>query len=212
MKRKEISNEVLDAIGRTLLESGRLTPDDIDQITARRDLFAGVRSGIAAERTRSASGDRIAGGWSWGAALVPLAASMIVIGAVYLGTTSNGPVQTPYQVNLRPGDQLTPGQTIGSQISGNAAVRTHSSVRPSAPATKRPVIRERIDRDEAADFYALTYDNNEDADMRLIRAELPRSSLIALGLNVHLENGNDKVKTDLLVGTDGVPRAIRIVK
>jgi 2-polyprenyl-6-methoxyphenol hydroxylase-like FAD-dependent oxidoreductase len=40
---------------------------------------------------------------------------------------------------------------------------------------------------------------------------LPRASLVALGANISLEGDSQNVTADLLVGADGVPRAIRVV-
>ena len=41
---------------------------------------------------------------------------------------------------------------------------------------------------------------------------MPRSALFAMGVNIPLENDAEVVKADLLVGTDGVTRAIRVVE
>ena len=66
----------------------------------------------------------------------------------------------------------------------------------------------------AGEFYALTNAGNlEDAaELKIIRTELSRASLFALGVNLPIENETEKFKTDLLVGSDGVARAIRFVK
>jgi hypothetical protein len=54
----------------------------------------------------------------------------------------------------------------------------------------------------------------EDAaiDGRVVRVEMPRSALFALGVDLPLENGTRAVKADLLVGADGIPRGIRLVE
>ena len=50
-------------------------------------------------------------------------------------------------------------------------------------------------------------------DGHVVRAEIPRSSLVAMGVvDLPIEGSNEKIKTDLLVGSDGVVRGIRIVK
>ena len=46
----------------------------------------------------------------------------------------------------------------------------------------------------------------------IVRVELPRSALVALGLTVPLENSSPTVKAELLLGSDGVTRGIRIVE
>lgn len=51
-----------------------------------------------------------------------------------------------------------------------------------------------------------------DADLRIVRAELSPKMLFALGVDLPLENASEKIKTDLLVGADGVARAIRFVR
>jgi hypothetical protein len=54
----------------------------------------------------------------------------------------------------------------------------------------------------------------EDAaiDGRVVRVDMPRSALFALGVDLPLENGTRAVKADLLVGADGIPRGIRLVE
>ena len=64
------------------------------------------------------------------------------------------------------------------------------------------------------EFYALAYAGNSiqsGDDLRIVRMELSRSSLFALGVNLPIENESEKIKTDLLVDSDGVARAIRLV-
>ena len=65
------------------------------------------------------------------------------------------------------------------------------------------------------DFYALSYagDPNEtERGGRIVRVDIPRSTLFAMGIDVPLENETESVKADLLIGSDGVTRAIRVVK
>lgn len=64
-------------------------------------------------------------------------------------------------------------------------------------------------------FYPLAFaENIEEAREagQVIRVELSRSSLLALGVNPPNDDENLKVKTDLLIGADGVARGIRFVK
>ena len=73
----------------------------------------------------------------------------------------------------------------------------------------------KIKDEEAGDFYAIAFAGNlenSDEELQIRRVELPRSSLIALGLKLPVENEDVQIKTDLLVSSDGVTRAIRVVK
>ena len=46
----------------------------------------------------------------------------------------------------------------------------------------------------------------------LVRVELPRSALASFGLPVNAEAPGGRVKADVLMGQDGVARAIRFVR
>ncbi len=89
---------------------------------------------------------------------------------------------------------------------------------PEKSAARKSNLRQRRfqhNQNESADeFYALTFAGNSvetGEELQIVRAELSRSSLFALGVNLPIENESEKIKTDLLVGADGVARAIRLV-
>jgi hypothetical protein len=48
--------------------------------------------------------------------------------------------------------------------------------------------------------------------LQLVRVELPRSALVSFGLPMDVERAAERVKADVLVGNDGVARAIRFVR
>jgi hypothetical protein len=94
------------------------------------------------------------------------------------------------------------------------------------PAIQRRKVSAKRERTERAwpavenktggEFYALSrpggLSETPAEDLRVVRAELSRAALFALGVNLPIEDGAAKVKTDLLVGRDGVARAIRLVE
>jgi hypothetical protein len=47
---------------------------------------------------------------------------------------------------------------------------------------------------------------------RILRVELPASAMRMVGLPVHEQHLNDPVQADVLIGEEGLPRAIRFVK
>src|SRR5207247_11304212 len=47
---------------------------------------------------------------------------------------------------------------------------------------------------------------------RILRIEVPASAMKMVGLPVHEQHLNDPVQADVLVGEEGLPRAIRFVK
>ncbi|MBO0862609.1 MAG: hypothetical protein J2P21_29740 [Chloracidobacterium sp.] len=66
----------------------------------------------------------------------------------------------------------------------------------------------------ATDFILLSYGDVQKPmeSGELIRLQMPRSALIAFGLPVNVEQADAPVKADLLLGEDGMARAIRFVR
>src|SRR5262245_39588410 len=69
------------------------------------------------------------------------------------------------------------------------------------------------------DFFPLSYsddqkpvESGEVIRVQVIRVQMPRPALIAFGLPVNVERADIPVKADLLVGEDGLARAIRFVR
>jgi hypothetical protein len=64
------------------------------------------------------------------------------------------------------------------------------------------------------DFLPLTYGGSltQMDDGQVVRVELPRSALQSFGLPVNAERAGERVKADVLLGHDGVARAIRFVR
>jgi hypothetical protein len=64
------------------------------------------------------------------------------------------------------------------------------------------------------EFMPLTYGAalNPGEGGQLVRVELPRSALASLGLPVNEERSDERVKADVLLGHDGLARAIRFVR
>jgi hypothetical protein len=64
------------------------------------------------------------------------------------------------------------------------------------------------------EFLPITYGSNLSQldDGQLVRVELPRSALQSFGLPVNAERAGERVKADVLLGHDGVARAIRFVR
>jgi hypothetical protein len=47
---------------------------------------------------------------------------------------------------------------------------------------------------------------------QVMRVELPRSALMSFGLPMNMERANERIKADVIVGDDGLARAIRFVR
>jgi hypothetical protein len=88
----------------------------------------------------------------------------------------------------------------------------------------KPFIRDSITsyaggNENTTDFFPLSYsddqklaESGEVIRMQVIRVQMPRQALIAFGLPVNIERADVPVNADLLVGEDGLARAIRFVR
>lgn len=110
---------------------------------------------------------------------------------------------TPHVANGRPGNQMT---TV------NYVANRNKSSRASREATTGQASQ--ADSEIVTDFMPLTYgaamSPNEGG--QLVRVELPRSALVSMGLPMNAELSNERVKADVLLGHDGLARAIRFVR
>lgn len=66
----------------------------------------------------------------------------------------------------------------------------------------------------ATDFMPVSYgDNLNEIDQgRIVRVEMPRSALAQFGLPINMDRANERIKADVLIGDDGMARAIRFVR
>lgn len=67
--------------------------------------------------------------------------------------------------------------------------------------------------DDGAPFIALESAERieQEANPRMLEADVPRTALASLGVQVSPENAGDSVRAELLVGADGSPLALRLV-
>jgi hypothetical protein len=88
----------------------------------------------------------------------------------------------------------------------NRPIRPANSFRPTASAGTNDEI--------TTDFLPISYGSNLSQldDGQVVRVELPRSALQSFGLPVNAERAGERVKADVLLGHDGVARAIRFVR
>lgn len=205
-----------DEIGKALVKADRLSTRELENIIANPALFDSVRMRIASESPRFETRR------STLRPMIAAFASIAVIGAIAFAfvtlrtKTEVGAVKSPApapnpQVNKfnEPDHVVSKLPPVGSQTqtektAARPDIRSSRSRRPVAQQVRHE-----------GDFYALSLagDPNEtERGGRIVRVDLPRSTLFAMGVDVPLENDNGTVKADLLVGPDGVTRAIRVVE
>jgi hypothetical protein len=113
----------------------------------------------------------------------------------------------------------TPGAGKETFIPSGATDAPEQKLANASDSVRRPKARHAVrqepvrETEVATSFYPLV---EEDELVRLesgqvVRVEVPVSTLIALGLPISAESRNRSVQADLLVGQDGLARAIRFL-
>lgn len=180
--------------------------------------------------------------WKWSmaaaAAVVVVAAvtalSLLRSGSpVVTNVVNNAPLQTalpvaptPFQEDSEPGGDTIIRHTGGQQRPGRRpafipvsnpgrVINRPASQNALTPQTAMLTNSEANATDEiSTDFLPLTHGSSlaQMDDGQIVRVELPRSALQSFGLPMNAERAGERVKADVLLGYDGVARAIRFVK
>ena len=215
---RKLENKKLDEIGKTLVKAGTLPSRDIEKIVASPALFDSVRARIAMEKARPARVSYFRPGL---AAFASVALVVVVVAFVAF-TSEPGIVATRVvpdaPKNSEPTRFLDPDKLVAVTPpveDDDEAVRPERiSTRPAARVSRpKQSFTQPIRYQDS--FYAVSYagDPHEtERGSRIVRVDIPRSTLFAMGVNIPLENESTTVKADLLIGSDGVTRGIRVVE
>ncbi|MGI8918819.1 MAG: hypothetical protein ACR2H6_09460, partial [Pyrinomonadaceae bacterium] len=100
-------------------------------------------------------------------------------------------------------------KTNSARVRRSAAKSRHSNVRPNSQR-----VAALSETEVATDFMPIGYVNSaslQDSGS-IVRVELPRSTIVSMGFAVNMDRYGERVKADVLMGADGLARAIRFVQ
>lgn len=220
MKNEALQKKEIERTGDKVLGAIRLTDEEIDRITASPLLFERIREGLPARGPVRSSG------WTFGFA-PRLVFATVLLAAVGLGSIGiarqflNAPdlasvigkipeMEISQPVAVFPEDDTNTEPPINDQMIARHArqiLRT-TKMRPAAQKVRQPKEL------QMGEFQALTYTGTEEPDEggRIVRVKLSPASLFAMGVDVPIENENDRITADLLIGADGVMKSVRLEK
>jgi hypothetical protein len=163
--------------------------------------------------------------WALAAAAILIAFGYIVYRAIQNEPQKDNQVVTEKrpepQPSVNPGAQVVKenGPTEPPRGSRAPQSRRGNRARPSRPFIRDSITAYSNDSEYTTDFFPLSYsddqkpvESGEVIRLRVVRVQMPRPALIAFGLPVNIERADVPVKADLLVGEDGLARAIRFVR
>ena len=142
-------------------------------------------------------------------ALVAAGALLLAVGGVVLLERASSPGQAGKTQAAR----AVP--SASSEPQALASAPPAGPVIPPAPPRKRRVTPSSApDRELATDFIPLLYESNLSAEesAHVVRISVPRTTLASLGLPVNEDRVAEPVKADVMLGEDGVARAIRLIR
>lgn len=231
MKTKQLKKKEIYGIGDKVLSAARLPDEEIESIVNAPHLFRRIRA--AAEAEKAGSGYVRASFFVFlrRNALAGMAAILLVGGGIwavnvgrqyYERAFAATDVPEPKIPGMTPQVNPTVPEAVASDIIPAGLdravapkhnreiarnVKKPSKATPTAPQTKEV---------EMGEFQALSYAGGPDEMIeqggKIVRVELSRASLYAMGVDVPLENESGKLKADLLIGFDGVMKGVRVEK
>lgn len=141
--------------------------------------------------------------WPWVAACGAVAASVLVFVA-FLAPARRSPETPPAIQKLPP-----PARLEASPVPGLPAPRRVARPKRYNAAAPAPARRE-----VATEFIPLVYDDMLGAEEthQVVRVQLSRAALVSIGLPVNEEQAAGRVQADVVLGGDGMARAIRFVR
>lgn len=153
--------------------------------------------------------------WMWAAAAAAILALLSTVVVSWLQARSFNENNQSRDRSSEPPAVITPPP---APINPTVDPDSHVASGGHHGGTRRRAIRhrgpEQGGKEIATDFLPLLDGDDLDSleSSQLVRVELPGSALIAVGLPVDAEMANAPVKADVLLGHDGLARAIRFVR
>lgn len=198
-------------------------PEVIDEIISDPGLFTGIQRRIEAMERQSvrpqASGFRAR-------RLVAYAgmglAGCLALTATIISNLEKEQLAGKPSVETRPAAALPTSSRSENPPQPNIVESSEDRVEREAPRAEKAVLvsrpKRRVEPEKVHTpterFLPVSYtgDPSETAGGgQIIRVEMKRSSLFAMGVDMPLENDDPIVKAELLVGRDGVTRGVRLV-
>jgi hypothetical protein len=215
----KLEKKTLDEIGKAIVRAGALSSREVDTIAAKPELFDSIRARVGSVTNKPASRQivrtKLVGALSSIALVGAVALAFVVLRTKPVDVVHGPPFSAPATRDTT--KFAEPDKVASSELPGTTASQPRVERISAKPEMKfnrpKPTAAQQIRYE--GDFYALSYagDPSEtDRGGRIVRVDVPRSTLFAMGIDVPLENETETVKADLLIGSDGVTRAIRVVK
>jgi hypothetical protein len=230
---KNFSDEQLDQILRQIVRDSVLSKEEIDEIADSPNLWWNVQKNIKESKTNHRRG-WIPPWFDWRIAAFASAVLIVCIGLIWFANSRNNEnfaqieaVETPPRIvkeevaeipqtedkeqvtEIERDPKISPKKIISSKSNQKLSVSNkpvNHLVKQSLPVKIQPKAEE-----VKTDFIALNYSPAAESG-QILKVKVPRSMMVTLGVTTKIENSSELVNAEVLVGDDGLARAIRFVQ
>ena len=231
-------NERLDRVQQDLLMAVKVSEEELNAVADSPDLYDGLRVRIAAGRAQL-TGERMAidgrrarergrpnlspALWARTSLHWTLTAAALLLLAA-LATLLLPPKQSSRSAQIAPALPLLvpsppggvqPPETPSKDGSARAQIVKHDPAPGSAVrSSHRHYRRDSSAAEVATDFFPLTFtaDSAAPESGHVVRVKIARTALIAFGLPMNVARAGELITADVVIGDDGLARAIRFIQ
>ncbi|MBP6003226.1 MAG: hypothetical protein KA746_07315 [Pyrinomonadaceae bacterium] len=224
--KRQLSDEEFESILRTLITDASVDESMVDEVADSPALWWSVQREINKQKDRATSP------WPpvsvlrrWLMFGVPTFAAVALVAGIFifrgLPTTESASVLT----ETAPTTTMTPAPAVPTDSTTEISVvaapakaeaprdkTTKAAVKTTERRGARAVTATAMEKAAIkTDFIALSYARNPESG-QLVRVKVPSSMMVTLGLVASVEKPNDLVDAEVVVGDDGLTRAIRFIR
>jgi len=224
--KKQFTDEQLDSLMRELISDASLDDAAVEDIAASPALWWSVQREIHKGKTAAVSP------WPplntirrWLMLGVPaLAAVAIAIGAYVIKPAGNGVEVSRTEANTTAAAEfpaagnstampavISPVNVETASVATAAKLRPTRAVAATVKARPRSLTPAPTRQEIKTEFIALSYARDPDSG-QLVRVKVPSSMMVTLGLVSSVEKPQALVDAEVIVGDDGLTRAIRFIR
>ncbi len=228
-KRSKTEREQLDRVVSELLRAVKVSEAEIEAVADSGELYRRVRSRIATERRRQANERASTDGWlamaqtqlaiiaalgrrRW---ILAATAVVLILLVVVAPRWVSQPEQKQIEVILTSTPQEGATESVNLSSYPGLGKEAAASLRSGARQNSTQMRRWQAEAAEVAtDYLPLTYlaETAVPESGLVVRVQIPRLALVSLGVPINVERAGELVQADIVIGDDGLARAIRFIQ
>jgi hypothetical protein len=218
------TDKKLELLLKRMVESAAADESTIDEVANSPALWRGVRRGVGELQSQPRNVSKI---WRWLLIGTPAFAAVALLFGLFISRQPTSPTLITEQANFPASESPAalsqptntvlepPSPTIAKVRIADRPVRSASPSRAKYSPGKKtprpdPVITAAKD-EIRSEFITLSYARDPESG-QIVRVKVPRSMMVTVGLVASVEKPSSLVDAEVLVGDDGLTRAIRFIR